>query len=628
MKKLLLLKLSLVALLVAGFEKANAQFSSVLDIRLIVDEPAAIAGVKRFTFSSDGTTPWGRAIDSIWIREEVVEAGPDPKACQSINSVTDKWILINRGDCEFGQKAARAQNAGAKGVIIWNHTEHELVNMAGGTAGGNVGIPVLFVTKADGEAMVNQLKNGERVFISLTRWGFNKTHDLSFVGASGAMPPNGAMPFNQFDGTDVPAYRMYTGAFVANTGTSTETNVKVVQEGTFTPTGGSATTILNDTTNVVASFPTIDSIVDLFSANTVKLSPTGTGKYNFTYKILADATDESQFDNTMTTSMDITTNMFCKSNLDANGVPVSSTWPKLSAAGTELTWGPLFYNRKGGFAMENIGLSLNDGDTSKHSLDGVNNDFIDVYVFKWVDANSDKYMQSGELSLKSIAIKTFTNADSNKMFFYARCGDAETGKPASIATEDDSWYWVAANLSSVFGLGCDSRLSYYNRANAAQNFAANKVNDFWSPAVSTNVNTIRSSTGDTIRMMPFNVTPVGSIFVDSAAYTTQLGTVPSVALYTGFPVSVSETKAVNTELTVFPNPAKDNINININLDKTADKLFVKVIDAFGRNVHMESLTNVKNNKLSLSTAAYPAGNYYVVMINGETAVSKQFTVVR
>jgi hypothetical protein len=633
MKKLLLLKLCVAALFIAGFQKANAQFINILDARLIVDEPASISGVKGFTFSSnpDGAGPWGRALDSIWKHVEVVKAVTDSTACSNLDpSVAGKWVLIYRGGCEFGEKAAKAQNAGAKGVIIWNHTVNELINMAAGSQGGGVTIPVLFISNADGKAINSQLSANQKVYISLTRWGFDMTHDLAIVPASQALATAGALPLHQLDGTDIPAYRSYTGAYVANTGKSQETNVFLKQEATFTPTGGSASTVFTDSTTVGGTFNTIDSIIELFSPDEFKLAPTSTGRYNFTYSLYADSTDGFMSDNTTSSTMEVTSNAFCKSRFDvATQRPIATTHLRLSSTTTELTFGPLFFNRKGNYALESVVFSIADQDTSKHTLNGVNNGFIDLYVFKWVDANTDRYMQSSELTLKSIAIKQFTTADSNKHYFQAMLGDAETGKPSQVVSEDNTWYWVAANLSNVFGLGCDGTLSYYNRANAAQNHATNKRDDFWAPAYSAPVATLRANTTDTVRLMPFNVTPANSNNTDSAGFANQVGSVPSVALYTSpFPVKVADKVKADHQMSVFPNPATDKINVKFNLDKTADKVHIKVIDAFGRNVFVDSRNNVKQDNITISTSGFAAGNYYVILVTGETAISKPFTITK
>lgn len=69
--------------------------------------------------------------------------------------VTDKIVLIQRGECAFGEKTASATEAGAAGVIIYN-TEAGPVN---GTLGERMegSAPTLGLQQADGEALRDSL---------------------------------------------------------------------------------------------------------------------------------------------------------------------------------------------------------------------------------------------------------------------------------------------------------------------------------------------------------------------------------------------------------------------------------------------------------------------------------------
>ncbi|MBL9022850.1 MAG: M36 family metallopeptidase [Myxococcales bacterium] len=71
-------------------------------------------------------------------------------ACEPIgNSIAGQIALIDRGSCSFQSKAARAEAAGAIGVIIANNQGGPPPAMPG-DGGAAVGIPVLSVSQADG----------------------------------------------------------------------------------------------------------------------------------------------------------------------------------------------------------------------------------------------------------------------------------------------------------------------------------------------------------------------------------------------------------------------------------------------------------------------------------------------
>ena len=76
-------------------------------------------------------------------------------AATDFADVTDKIVLIQRGECAFGEKTANATEAGAAGVVIYN-TEEGPVN---GTLGERMegSAPTLGLQQADGEALRDAL---------------------------------------------------------------------------------------------------------------------------------------------------------------------------------------------------------------------------------------------------------------------------------------------------------------------------------------------------------------------------------------------------------------------------------------------------------------------------------------
>ncbi|MCD6063290.1 MAG: hypothetical protein K0R82_1201 [Flavipsychrobacter sp.] len=635
MKKSVLLNLSLLSIgltaaVNAGAQGTLASDAEVLGARFIVDAPAAIGGVKDFTFSSDPAgTPWGGSLSTPVQNVEVVKA-VDSEACATLtNNVTGKWVLIYRGNCEFGVKAKNAQDKGAAGVIIWNHTPAELINMGAGAVGGSVTIPVTFISNEDGRAMTNQLSAGQQVFISITPWGFNNAHDLAIVPGTPAPPPGMAIPISQFDGTDIPQYRGYVGGYVANTGTSTEADVKLKATVNWTPLTGGTTEVHKDSA-MATTFAPIDSIkYDLFSPNHFVLNPTGVGRYDFNYTVSANDADMYTADNSHSFSLNITPNAFSRGRINVQSqTPLVTNHFRLSDGTASLTWGPLFYVKKGGYHMSHVHFSVADQDTSDHDLTGSNDGSVEVFVFKWVDGSnggaSDNSIQSEELTIKGIAVKKFTTLDSNKTMLAAYIGDATSGNPATIVSEDNSYYWFAANLNNVFGLSTDANANYHARTNAAMNFATSKTPDYWSPAF-TGAATDLTQGGRTVRMFPFGTS---SSDIDTLPVT-QGSAVPAMTFIQGvFVVDVKQTaKGSADQFTVYPNPAVANVTAKIGLVAATEKLQVKIIDGVGRQVYSEVRKNVQNTEVSIPVSNLPAGNYYMIMISDNNAMARPFTVV-
>ncbi|HRO42662.1 MAG TPA: T9SS type A sorting domain-containing protein [Flavipsychrobacter sp.] len=605
---------------------ANAQYNAeILGPRLIVESPASISGPKNFTYSSNPgmTGPWG-AILTPRVHEEVVRVS-DSEACGAISGVMGKWALIYRGNCEFGVKALNAQNAGAIGVIIYNHTPDEMINMGAGASGGSVSLPVVFVSKQDGTAMRNQLLASQQVFISLSPWGFGKTHDLAFVNGSAAPSPGMAVPLAQLDGSDVAAFRGYTAAAVANTGSANATNVKVKSTVTFTPLGGSATPFYTDS-SVLATLTTGDSVQLISSPRNFKFTPTQTGTYNFSYNLTSDNADEYVYDNQQNFSFSITNDAYSRGRYDVTtGNPVITGYSRINSTTTPWTWGPMFYVKKGGYQFKELRFALMDQDTSQHAFP---NGFIDAYVFKWKDLNGDKFIQGGELSIKGAALHEFQGLDSPKKIIRVNIGDPNDGQPMTIVSEDTSHYWVAFNLGLEFRLSVDGNSNYYTRAFAAEHGTTPSF-DYWAPGILKAKGDISLiANDDTIRAIPYGPPTQFTTQIDSADFTQQEA-IPAVALIMGmWPVSVKNTSANNERfLTVYPNPATDVLYASLDLEKESN-VYIKVMDELGRQISLESKGKIKSGKIPVDISNLTPGRYYLSVIANDKLLVRPFVKIK
>ncbi|HSH81755.1 MAG TPA: PA domain-containing protein [Herpetosiphonaceae bacterium] len=98
-----------------------------------------------------------------------------------------KIALVERGRCEFAVKVARAQQAGATGVIVYNSADSEesLIAMAGEPvvtlpdgASISISIPAVFATRATGEALLAAPGVEARVASEFNGWGFLRFFDI------------------------------------------------------------------------------------------------------------------------------------------------------------------------------------------------------------------------------------------------------------------------------------------------------------------------------------------------------------------------------------------------------------------------------------------------------------------
>lgn len=627
MKKIYLLKLSLIALMLVFVGQAFAQNINLMSPRLVVNSPSGIAGLKKFTYSFESGSAWGRDIDSFWFNVELVKAGPDSLACTgSQSSKTDKWVLIMRGDCQFGEKAYAAQLAGAKGVLIVNNVVGaEAVGMAAGTSGAMVNIPVLMVSNADGMAMFNALNSGQ-VFISLTRWGFNFGNDAALVPYSVTQAPDFAVPQNQL--ATAGAYKLYTGALVANVGNNNQTNLVVKSTVNWTPTGGSATQVYTDTA-MLASISVNDSISDMFSPRSYAMQATTTGKFDISYEVTSDSTDEQGGDNVESMTVHVTPNVFSKGRYDlAAGEPMVNLGRRYGSGPS--TWGPMYYVANGGRDADKVQFQVTDGDTSAHSL--LTYSAIPVYLMKWTDDNSNNVMEISEVSVKGVAARNFTVTDSNYTTINVDIDDINTpGK--KVALDGNSWYWVAIDLPANFYVGVDDNSNYFSRTYAAQKYAAPQViKEFSAPIYYNSHSAMMANTTDAVRLLAtFLATHIASAAsannIDSASFLGLKGGVPSIPLYiSNFPTGVSKPQAKTFDVAVYPNPAINEVNVKLSFKQASSKVAMRVIDIHGRSVYQQDLKNVKSEVVTIPVTSFANGQYYVIVTSDEGTISQQFNV--
>jgi hypothetical protein len=128
-------------------------------------------------------------------------------------------------------------------------------------------------------------------------------------------------------------------------------------------------------------------------------------------------------------------------------------------------------------------------------------------------------------------------------------------------------------------------------------------------------------------------------FINGTVYTDQLysagwsgGQVPLLRLHMdGFVINTG-TKDIKTldELaaTVYPNPAKDFVTLDLNFEKMAENVDVKIIDLQGRTIRNFNYSNIQNTKLTYDIDFLGAGNYFFRVETEEGFTTKHFIVTK
>lgn len=590
--------------------------------RVLINSPANIAGSIIHTIAND----WGKAIKDITnpIGDvEIVKADPY-EACGVLtngSAINGKIALIKRGNCEFGAKALAAQNAGAVAVIIVNHSPGPPVGMGAGALGSQVNIPVIMVSDVDGAAIEAALGNGA-VKMTMTVWGNGFNNDIGFVDRGLSLWHSYSVPLNQLQGSTVQPFKGFDGAVLANFGTTTAATVKVKVTVSWTPTGGSKTVVRTDSMTI-NGFAAADSIATPFIDGGYDLTATTTGVYDVEYEAIPNFNDQFLGDNKARYSIYVDNRIYSKGRYDfTNNRPFSGASYRLGTGTTEWTWGTFMYMTKPDYAFENVKVALSSGNATDNSMSGFSP--VQILVYKWVD-NGDSIIAGSELVMVGYGQKSFTTGDTSGQVHTVTITDPVVTTKQTV-TEANTWYWVAAAMPTGAYLNVDGVSNYFVRS-WGRSHATAKVREPYAPLYPDNFSGIATATN------PLQHFPFETYFFleDSIRFSQQNnGLLPSLPVQMSlFKVGVNEVlEAKDFDISLYPNPATDVVNISLNLEKEAKEVYYTLMSITGSRISTVKHTNVKKDTYSIATEELPAGSYMVIMsIDGKNAM-RQFSVMK
>ena len=632
--------------------KAN-WYANYVGLRLEVVSPSSIAGSKVYTAANSGTGAtgdWGGVVTAPLVNIPIImDSTADSSGCTAFTiSMAGKIAVIWRGPlsgpCDFGCKALHAQAAGAVACVLVNeYAGQGPVGMGASTTCTGITIPVFMIGNLDGIAISSQYRSGVPVSMTITPWGQNLHNDLGFVPGGAAMWHNYAIPSNQLGTSGNPTtYNMLDGAFIANYGTNPAYGVAVKTTTLFTPTGGSATSEHTSEVDLPVAFdnsnPASDSIWAMFSAVEYPLSASGTGRFDVQYDIESDSTDQFPADNSQVVSFYVTDSVYSKGAYDFSANAPARTLYEGFNSGNDFIWGPLYYVAHAGTAISAVQYSIaeNIGASGYPNISAGQN-FI--YVFKWTDTLGgapDSILESGELSLVGSAIKYYGGADTSEATLYQQIStDGSVGGP-QVPLEANSWYYVAIDVPSStttqLFLGCDGVNNpyprVYGRFNAdSSTVTHNHIFDYSSLVIGDTTTFFSTPTAGS-QPIPAGMTALlGSI--DSFVYSNVIGLIPAVALIVNNnPNAVKTVSKPLADVSLFPNPAQNQLNVNATFDQVEKTVTYEVLDGLARFVSKEVHNNVQNDRYTLNTSGMAAGNYFLIISAEGKIMSKKFVVIK
>jgi hypothetical protein len=189
-----------------------------------------------------------------------------------------------------------------------------------------------------------------------------------------------------------------------------------------------------------------------------------------------------------------------------------------------------------------------------------------------------------------------------------------------------------------YALGCDGVMSGYPRSFGRAHFDNyfEYYNPIWFGDRATSTNSASGAASDQYNngnapLYPWAFDGVGAYDVDSVVYDYQKGLIPGLAMRSTTHVGtagVNGTTAMFNNLSVYPNPASDVVNVSVEMPSVAKQITYSVIDNAGRLMSRESHENVLKEVYSFNTNKLAAGNYYVVITVDGRSSTRKFVVAK
>lgn len=279
--------------------------------------PSPFSGNYNLTYvgAETGTTDWGSpnmddpanaiigelvmAIDSTtadsMLCEEVINA----------DDIAGKIAVFYRGECNFNTKALHAQNAGAIACLIINNSG-DPVGMGGGVDGENVTIPVAMISTSVGALLRNAIEEGGLIAFFGNRTGLYD-NDLGINASTILRAQYSAYPWqlSYFSNYD---YILQVGANIINYGTLDQNNVSlncVISR--------NGVTYYDETSESSLNITAGDSIWFDLPPFTV---PLVMDYFQMTYKIIYSSEDDFPEDNQINTGFDVGDWFFAYAGID------------------------------------------------------------------------------------------------------------------------------------------------------------------------------------------------------------------------------------------------------------------------------------------------------------------------
>ncbi|MEO6036920.1 MAG: T9SS type A sorting domain-containing protein, partial [Saprospiraceae bacterium] len=524
------------------------------------------------------STGWGGKVTAdacgkpAWLR-------PDSLGCDTVvtsQSLAGKWGLVRRGGCNFTIKAYDAQKAGAEAVIVLNDYTTDPANTgctpiymsaAVNTHAEDVTVPVISVGRDIAQKITDALNANQNI-------------ELCFVFPRMYNPVAAyhyATPVSQVDTLS------NIGVRFVNRGTEMLHDVTIKAD--VRAPNGNVTTL----TTLLASVPAgVDSFVYLPAYG----PPAVLGRFNVTY---SNSYYTEQRDS-LRRSFQHTPYTFATDNLTIDPLGVATSDENFALAN--------FQQQSGGLCLTGpnggVGAYATFGIANAAALAGTGADEVIVILY---DGDPD---DDGVIDFSG----GFTDLDN------LNGGPVGFGSYTMTGAEPvDSLLTVAL---SDFSSGGDKvtlkpRHPYY-------------ISLLYNGSNGTTGKDIAFSNSTSELYLNYPTTP---LFLDVLYSGFSGATIIQRLQMEGYPANLVSTKPNllnETKVAITPNPANDQIRLDLQLSKVNEAVTVSLIDWTGRFVSTQLLKNFQSGQTTFEVSTLPSGTYLVQVSASEGMTMRKVTV--
>lgn len=547
MRKKLLSKIFVLALISTGI-KAQVVFNVLTPVSV----QASYTPIAYPTWGADLTIPANAVTGKIVLVDD--DSGEDSLGCNTLVNASDiagNIAMVYRANCEFGEKAFNAENAGAIGVIIVNNgpnmtDPNAVAGMGPGALGASVTIPVIMITANTAIALRPEIDAGTCTAFIGTKVGLY-ANDLGFKGKQIQAARTFALPKTVASDDSI-----YTGGWVYNYGFGDQTNV--VLSATISK---NASTIYSQTSS---PSPLISGDSIYFTLPEFTQASLDTGYYTLTYSISSDNTDDFSGDNIITTSFWINDSLYSKSRINpTTGAPTRTA--SYRPNGANIFEHCIVIDEKNlnsQLTLSGVSFAASSNTTN---LPDITNEYVSVNVYEWTDVDRTLFDNLSPI-INDLYIYP---SNLQNQFVYLKLSS-----PVTLA--DNTRYLVCVAVENVdMYLAYDEGLDYTSSINQYQEY-----------------------------YFPLSVDGTW----DGEAFGGDV--VPAIIAHVGMPLGIEEEKILS-KITPYPNPAQAMINIPLN-ENHSGIINLKIYDVVGKVVMTENIT-MAGKYFTVNTSELSNGTY-------------------